>query len=187
MRHRRYKSITFLLALLLAASSWASTPGRAEAQMRCVGPGAASPACARAEMPAAGLSEKQVYGTLMACCRSMSMRGGCATMLACPMMMGHPSSHATMAAHRSSSATRAAPPARRCLVSVRVLAPAPTAPAAHRLRWLLLASPALAPPPAVPAVACAPETVCLTSWADRPILSPHAAPASHGLRAPPAV
>lgn len=182
MRHRRYKSITFLLALLLVASSWVSTPGRAEAQMRCAGSSPQSPACARAELPTA-LSEKQVYGTLMACCRSMQT--GCATMWGCPMMTGHPSSHA-IALHRDSAATRAALSARRCLVSVRVLAPAPAAPAAHRLRWLLTASPALAPPVAVCAVACAPETACLIPWADRPSLSPHAAPASHGFRAPPA-
>ena len=182
MRHRRYNLITFLLALLIAASSWASTPGRAEAQMRCVGAAPASPACARAELPAAGLSEKQVYGTLMSCCRSM--RDGCAMMRGCPMTMGQPSSRA-VAAHRSSSATRAVLSARRCLVSVRVLAPTPAVQAAHRLRWLLTSSPALAPPAAVCAVTCAPEAICLPFWADRPTLSPHTTPASHGLRAPP--
>jgi len=179
MRHRHHKLATFLLALLFAASSWVPMPGRAQAQMRCAGASPQSAPCARAELPAAGLTEKQVYGALMACCRPM--RGGCAAMPACPMR--HPSPRVA-ASHRGLFASRVAPPARRCLVSVRILPSSPTTPA-HRLRWLLTASPALAPPVTASAVVPTPQTVPLLSWTGDPALFPHAAPIGHGLRAPP--
>lgn len=175
MRNRRYKSITFLLALLLAASSWVSLPGRAEAQMRCAGAPPMSAPCARAELPAAGLTEKQVYGALMSCCRSMRD---------CPMWH---SSRGVRASQHAPAATRSALSARRCLVFLRVPAAAPSAPGTQRSRWLLGASPALAPPVAASAALVTSRTVRVVHWAYSPALSPHAAPALHGLRAPPAV
>lgn len=172
MRHRPYKCVTLLLALLLAASSWVPMPGRAEAQMRCAGASPNSAPCVRTELPA-GLTQKQVYGRLMACCRSR--RGGCAMSQDCPM---RPSAQAT-AAHRSSLS------ARRCLVTVRV-ATFPTALTARRDRWLLTAAPALAPPASAQALSLSVRPSLPTFWTYSPVLSPHIAPHQHGLRAPPA-
>ncbi len=173
MRHRSYKFMTFFLALLLAVSAWLPMPGRAEAQMRCAGASPHSAPCARAELPAAGLTEKQVYGRLMACCRSM--QGGCAMMQGCPMQ------HSAQGA----AVHRAALSARRCLVSIRV-STVPTTLAAPRARWLLTASPALAPPVTEQALALPVQTSLPTFWTYSPVLSPHAEPHQHGLRAPPA-
>lgn len=176
MRHRPYKFITLLLALLLAASSWAPMPARAEAQMRCAGSSPQSAPCARAELPAAGLTEKQVYGRLMACCRSM--QGGCAAMRDCPLRQ-----HAAGRAMTH----RAALSARRCLVSVRTASSVPMTPAVRRTLRLLTASPALGPPVTAPAAVSTFRTVRLAFWTYDPALSPHAAPTLHGLRAPPTV
>lgn len=172
MRHRTYKYMTFFLALLLAASPWVPMPGRAEAQMRCAGASPNAAPCARTELPAAGLSQKQVYSRLMACCRSM--RGGCSMMRDCPM---RPSTQAT-AAHRSSLA------ARRCLVTIRVTT-VPMTLAAPRARRLLTAAPALAPPATAQVVPLSAHPSLPTFWTYSPILSPHAEPHQHGLRAPP--
>ena len=178
MRPRSYNFITLFLALLLAVSSWVPMPGRAEAQMRCAGASSRSLPCARAELPA-GLTDEQVYGSLMACCRSM--RGGCALMRGCPMPQ---MSHGSMAARLASAPSLAALTA-RCLVTLRVSAPVPAPIAVHRSRWLLTASPALAPPLAASAVRAYPA-VPVVFWTHSVTLSPHLAPALHGLRAPPA-
>ncbi len=171
MRHRPYKYMTLLLALLITASSWVPMPGRAEVQMRCAGASPHATPCARAELPAAGLIEKQVYGKLMSCCRSM--RGGCAMSQGCPMR-----SSTQAAAHRSSLSTR------RCLVSIRV-ATVPTTLTAPRARWLLTAAPALAPPLSAQVVEMPAHRSLCAFWTYSPVLSPHAAPNLHGLRAPP--
>jgi len=172
MWHRHYKCMTLLLALLLAVSSWMPMPGRAEAQMRCVGASPNSVPCARTELPVAGLTQKQVYSRLMSCCRSM--RGGCAMVRDCPM---RPSAQA--ASHRSSFSTR------HCLITIRV-STVPMTLSAPCVRWLLTPSPALAPPLAAPAAVPAPRTVRVAFWTYMPALSPHSAPTLHGLRAPPA-
>lgn len=175
MRHRHYKPITLLLAILLAASSWVSLPGRAEAQMRCAGVSPQSPPCARVELPAAGLTETRAYGLLMACCRSP--RGGCATMRDCPM-----SRHG----QKMKATRRSALSARCCLVSLRLFNTVPASLAAQPTRWLLDASPALAPPLASHAAAVlVSQNVQAPLWTDPPVLSPQLAPALHGLRAPP--
>ena len=89
-----------------------------------------------------------------------------------------------MASHRASLA-HSVLSARRCLVSFRVSNPVPTALAIHRTRWLLTASPALAPPPGASAIVFTPPAVCVTLWTYAPLLSPHLALTLHGLRAPP--
>jgi len=176
MRHQPYKYMTLLymtllLALLIAASSWVPLPGRAEAQMRCAGASPHATPCARAELPATGLTEKQVYSKLMSCCHSMR---GYAMSQGCPMRA---SAQAT-AAHRSSLT------AHRCLVSIRV-ATVPTTLAAPRARGLLTAAPALAPPLSAQAVEMPAHRSFCAFWTYSPVLSPHAAPHLHGLRAPP--
>ena len=172
MRHQPYKCMTFLLALLFAASSWMPMPARAEAQMRCAGVSPNSAPCARAELPAPGLTDTQVYRRLMACCRSM--RGGCPMMRDCPM---RPS--AQVASHRSNLS------APRCLVSIRAVS-VPVNLAAPRTRWLLTAAPALAPPATVQTVVLPTLSSIPPYWTYSPVLSPHASPHQHGLRAPPA-
>lgn len=170
MRTQIYRSAVFLLALLLAASSCLATPGRAEAQMRCVGASPLSAPCARAELPAAGLTERQVYAALMPCCRAM--RGQCA-------MTSDRLSHAHSGAMRLVALS-----ARRCLVSIRITA-APTPQAVRRVRWMLTAASALVPPVTAPNY---PLPVAVSTpgfWVFSPVLSPHSAPALHGLRAPP--
>ncbi len=173
MRHRPYKFMTFFLALLLTVSAWGPMSGRAEAQMRCVGASPRSAPCARAELPAVGLTEKQVYGTLMFCCRSR--RSGCAMMQDCPMR--HTASNQVV--HRSTFS------ARRCLVSIRV-ATVPTTLVLPRARWLLTAAPGLAPPIMAQALVLPAQSSRPTFWTYSPVLSPHAAPHLRGLRAPPA-
>ena len=173
MRHRSYKFMTFFLALLLALTAWLPMPGRAEAQMRCPGASSQSAPCAHTELPAAGLTEKQVYGRLMACCRSMRSD--------CNMMQGCPMTHSAQVAKLH----RVALSARRCLVSIRV-STVPTTLAAPRARWLLTAAPALAPPVMAQALVLPIRTSCPAFWTYSPVLSPHAAPQLHGLRAPPA-
>lgn len=173
MRHRSYKFMTFFLALFLAVSAWIPMPGHAEAQMRCAGASLHSAPCAHAELPAAGLTEKQVYDRLMACCRSM--QGGCAMMQGCPMRQST----------RNTASHRLALSARRCLVSIRVYT-VPTTLAAPRARWLLTAAPALAPPMMEQALALPVRTSCPTFWTYSPVFSPQAEPHQHGLRAPPA-
>ncbi len=117
MRHRPYKFITFFLALIFAFSSWIPLPLLADVQMRCAGAPPQAAPCAHAQLPAAGLTEKQVYGTLMACCRSMrSMQGGCAQVQNCPMRRSSP----RFAAQRQSPSPRECHSARRCLVTIRI-------------------------------------------------------------------
>ena len=176
MRHRTYKRITFVLALLLALSSWMPVPGHAEAQMRCVGASPHSAPCAQMALPTAGMTEAQVYARLMPCCRFM--RAGA---MHCSMQHSVRSMAAQgTAAHHSSLS------ARRCVVTIHVAAAGDTAPAMSRPRWFLTANPALAPPVAVQ-FACAPALfLCPAFWTDTPTLSPHATPRLRGLRAPPA-
>lgn len=180
---RRYKSIAFFLALLLVLSVGVSLPGRAEAQMRCAGASPHSAPCAQAELPVAGLTAGQVYGTLMSCCRSR--RGGCPMMHNCPMQMHRGAITATHTPARVSSRSLLA--SRRCLVSIRVTAAAPATLAAPRTRWLLTASPALAPPVTTRSIALPARAVSLAFWTDSPVFSPHTVPSLHGLRAPPTV
>ncbi len=175
MCRRTYNFMPFLLALLVALSAW--TPGRAEAQMRCVGTPAQAAPCATMDLPAAGLSERQVSGTLMmACCRSMPQgaRHGCSMHRAA---LGS-------TAPRSASASVAA--THRCLVTIRVAAARAALPGVSRARWFLTANPALAPP-ALVQPAFAPASLLRPAfWTFIPTLSPHADPHLHGLRAPPA-
>ena len=175
MRHRRYRSITFFLALLLVVSSWVPMTGLAEAQMRCAGSTAQAPPCVQAQIPTTGLPDQQVYDTLMSCCRAM--RSGCALMRDYPMR--HSASDRTVSHHALLSA-------RRCLVSLHVAAPVPTPPVVRRARWLLTTTPTCAPPAAVPATALSATSTRHTFWIDVITLSPHVAPRLHGLRAPPA-
>ena len=191
MRVRFYKFGILLLALLLAASPLVPAPGRAEAQMRCPGASPQSAPCARIELPASGLTEKQVYSKLMACCRSMqsdskqsdSKQSDSKMMQSCPMQhfawvtaLHHSIQEATF--HRGTLS------ARRCLVSIRV-STVPTTLAAPRARWLLTAAPALAPPEAAQALVLLVRPACPAFWTYSPVLSLHAAPCLHGLRAPP--
>ena len=172
MRPRLSRFTTLILALLSAVASCIPLPGLAEAQMRCPGASLRSVPCARAELPAAGLTERQVYGRLMSCCRSM--RGGCAMMQDCPMRQ----SSRNTASHRSALS------ARRCLVSIRI-STAPKTLVAIRTRWLLATAPALAPPVTAQALALPARASRRALWTYSPVLSPHAAPHLHGLRAPP--
>ena len=170
---RFYKLLGLVLAALLLGSAFQPITARAEAQMRCVGAAPRSAPCARAELPAAGLTGK-AYGALMACCRAK--QSGCAAMPSCPM---RPHTRSATAHHGGLSAPR-------CLVSIHLVGTAAAAPLApSRARWLLSASPALAPPTAA-AVAPVPHPVCTACWTYTPPLTPHAAPTLHGLRAPPA-
>jgi len=169
MLSRTYTFLSFLLTLLMAASFWIPNAGRAEAEMRCVGTSLVSAPCAHAELPVAGLNEKHVYGKLMFCCRSM--QDGCAL---ARRGLKRPTVQASPSAFLSG----------RCFVTIRVTS-APPALAAPRTRWFLTAAPVLAPlvtahlaPLPVPA---SPRTF----WTYSPVLSPHAAPRLHGLRAPP--
>ena len=148
--------------------------------MHCAGAAPHAAPCARAELPAAGLTNARVYGTLMACCRSMR---GCAAMRGCPM--GRPG-HASMAAQRATPATSAAISSRRCLITIHVSTSVPPTLAASHARWLLIASPALAPPAPLLTVS-GPQAIRVTFWTYTPVLSPHVAPCLHGLRAPPVV
>ena len=176
MRLRTYKSITFVLAVLFALSSWVPMPGRAEAQMRCVGASPHSAPCARTVLPAAGLTEAQVYTRLIPCCRSMRV-----STLHCSMPHSVQPMTAGTAPHRSSLS------ARRCLITIHVTVAGVTAPAVSRTRWFLTANPALAPPvPVQPAFALALFT-CPACRTGIPTLSPHALPCLRGLRAPPTV
>lgn len=175
MCRRTYNFMPFLLALLVALSAW--TPGRAEAQMRCVGTPAQAAPCATMDLPAAGLSERQVSGTLMmACCRSMPQgaRHGCSMHRAA----------LSSAAPRSASASVAA--THRCLVTIRVAAARAALPGVSRARWFLTANPALAPPALVQHSFTPALSTCPAFWTYSPTLSPHAQPHLHGLRAPPA-
>lgn len=177
MRHQTYKSITFVLAMLLALSSWVPMPGRAEAQMRCVGASLHSTPCARTMLLAAGLTEAQIYSKLMPCCRSMRI----SAMQSCSMQhsSAHPSSQGAEA-HRSSLS------ACRCFVTIHVVAAGATAPALSRTRWFLTANPALAPPVAVQPAFAPASFLHPAFWTFVPKLSPHVHPHLHGLRAPPA-
>jgi hypothetical protein len=177
MRHRTYKSITLVLALLLALSSWMPMPIRADAQMRCVGASPRSAPCARIILPAAGLTEAQVYRKLMPCCRAMRV----SAMQSCsmPHSLAH-SSRQGIEAHLASLSCR------RCFVTIHVAAVGATAPAVSRARWFLTANPALAPPVTVQS-AFAPALLLRPAfWTYSPTLSTHAQPHLHGLRAPPA-
>ncbi len=99
--------------------------------------------------------------------------------------MGQPY-HGSIASLAVSSPARTAFSTRPCVVSIHVSAPVSAPPVVHRSRWLLTASPALAPPQSAPVAVSAPRTARVTSWTHTVTLSPHAAPALHGLRAPPA-
>lgn len=177
MRHQTYKSITFLLALLLALSSWMPMPSRAEVQMRCVGASLRSAPCASTEISATSLTEQQVYAKLMPCCRSMRVSAMHCSM---PHSLAHPSG-------QGAESQRASLSARRCFVTIHVAAAGATAPAMSRARWFLTGNPALAPPALVQS-AFAPALLFRPAfWTYFPALSPHAQPHLHGLRAPPAV
>ena len=171
---RFYKLVGLVLTALLLGSSFRPMTARAEAQMRCADASPRSAPCARAELPAGGLTEKRAYGALMSCCRSK--QSGCTTMPDCPM---RPHIQSTAETHR------AALSGRRCLVSIHVVGAAPASIAPSRTRWLLNAPPALAPPIPASAAASIPLPVYVASWTYTPTLSPHSAPALHGLRAPP--
>jgi hypothetical protein len=176
MRHQTYKSITFVLALLLALSSWMPMPGRAEAQMRCVGASPHSAPCARMALPAAGLTEAQVYNKLMPCCRFMRVSAMHCSM---PRSLAHPS-------RQGDEAQRASLSGRRCFVTIHIAAVGATAPAVSRARWFLTANPALAPPSLVQPAFAPALFIRPAYWTYSPTLSPHAGPHLHGLRAPPA-
>ncbi len=177
-RRLGYRGLGLFLALLLLAASVMPTTARAEAQMRCVGASSRSAPCAHADIPA-GLTEKQVYSTLMSCCRSMPH--GCAMKRGCPMQSQKMQSQEPMASHW----TQGLSSSRHCLVSVRAVT-VPTTLASSRARWLLTAAPALAPPAF--ALACLlPSHSTLPAFRpDSPILPLLLAPRLHGLRAPPA-
>lgn len=175
MGRRIYNFMPFLLALLVAVSAW--TPGRAEAQMRCVGMKAQTAPCAMMDLPAARLSESHVSGTLMmACCRSMPQgaRHGCSM------------HRAALGVSPSRSDSASAVAAHRCLVTVRVAAACAALPSVSRARWFLTSNPALAPPALVQLVFAPASLLRPAFWTFVPTLSPHADPHLHGLRAPPA-
>lgn len=176
MPSRLHKSILLFMAFLVAVPCFVQSPARAEAQMRCAGASPQSAPCARAELPAAGLNEKQVYGALMSCCRSRQI--GCMSMRDCPMR--HHDQDTAVTHHFTLSATH-------CRVSICVTAAVPTTLAVRRDRWLLTTSPAFAPPTVVQTNCPTAQAALTNSWTYSPALSPHAAPTLHGLRAPPAV
>lgn len=175
MRHRYYKLITLFLALILAGSSCIPVSAWAEAQMRCAGASPQSLPCAQAELSAAGLTERQVYATLMSCCRSR--QGGCTLMRGCAL---------GQRAQRTAKNSHAALSARHCLMSVRAI-PVPTPLAARRACWFLAAAPAFAPPMPAPVLTAPAVSRGDTFWTFSPGLSLHSLPFLHGLRAPPAV
>lgn len=167
MQPRRCNFVGLVLALLLFGLSVVPAPGRAEAQMRCAGTSPHAAPCARVEIPAAGLTEKQISAKLMACCHSMR---GCSMPFASPMPHGasqHFSGH-------------------RCLVTIHIFPTNAKAPGASRARWLLTASPTLAPPQTASAsfpIASSPAPVLCAADS---VLPPHTLTHAHGLRAPPA-
>jgi len=172
MRPRGYNFVGLVLSMLLFGLSVMPTPGRAEAQMRCVGASPHSAPCARAELPAAGLTEKQIDG-MMACCRVMR---GCSL----PHASARSAVRGTVTTPSSLSASFLG---RRCLVSIHFPVGAP-APAVFRTRWFLTA-PALAPPTAAHLVLL-PMSLSPAFSPYSSILPPHTLPHIHGLRAPPA-
>jgi len=163
MQRKLYKFITLLLALLVASTAWLPLPARAEVQMRCVGASPQSAPCAHADLPAAGLTETKVYGALMSCCRSMR-------------------DHCPMSSHREASSKRASLSAPLCRVSLRIAA---SVPSPRALRRVLNGSFAPAYPLMAFWIVQAVPTANAAPWRYTPVLSPHAAPALHGLRAPP--
>ncbi len=172
MSCRAYKLMGLFLAALFFASSL--TPvAWAEAQVRCMS--ASSAGCVRAGLPAERLSSRRMNTPLMACCRPQKTE--CTPMLGCPMPH-------TTAFHQAVVPTRftVSPPKHLACVCA---APNPVPPVLHRFRWLLASSPALAPPAAA-ATVFAPGAVSVCLGINASVLSPHLAPAQHGLRAPPA-
>jgi len=174
MRQRGYSFVGLVLSVLLFGLSVVPTPGRAEAQMRCAGTSPHSAPCARVELPAAGLTEKQIDGKLMACCRFM--RG-------CSM----PHATAQSAVHGTVTTPSTLPSnflGRRCLVSIHVFPVGASAPTVFRTRWFLTA-PALAPPATAHPVLLPALSPFSAFSLFSPILPPRALPHLHGLRAPP--
>ncbi len=185
MRRRGDNFVGLVLAILIFGLSVVQTPGRAEAQMRCVGASPHSAPCARVELPAAGLNQKQMDG-MMACCRLM--RGGSMFMRGCPILHAAAQSPA-----HGTAATLSALPASLpsgfsghcCLVSIQVFPASASAPAIFRTHWFLTGNPALAPPATaslvlLPALSSSPVFSPLS-----PVSPPPALPHIHGLRAPP--
>lgn len=179
MRCRGYNFVGLVLALLFFGLSVVPAPGCAEAQMRCVGASPHSAPCARVELPAAGLNQKQMDG-MMACCRLMH---GCAVPHASAQSATH-QAVTTLSAFPSSASPRFL--GHCCLVSIHVFPAGASAPAVFRTRWFLAGNPALAPPAAaglafLPALSFFPASAPFP-----PSLPPPALPHIHGLRAPPA-
>ena len=180
MQIRADKFIGFFLAALLFAVSFAPMPAGAEAQMRCAGASPYSPPCTRVELSAPGLTGGPVSRAPMACCRAG--KSECAAMPVCPVphsLRRPAASRPTAFPHRAALA----PP--KCLICVCAAGSAPASPALPRFRWLLAASPALAPPAAAAAI-LVPCILPVRSRTGTAPLSPRFAPTLHGLRAPPA-
>lgn len=165
MRRRIARSIVFALAILMAASSLAPLRGLAEAQMRCVGMPANAAPCATMTM-AAGDAGERMPQSAMACCRTMTN---------CPM------------AARATTAPLVLFAASRCIVTVRVITCESTRRAEANSVSLLASAPANAPPVRRVAENFPAANTSDFAWTYSPTLSPHAAPALLGLRAPPAV
>lgn len=166
--------VWLMLALLLGAQSLAPVGASVQASMRCAGASPSAQPCARAVLPATGLTTPRACDALMACCRmdkaqSVIGRG-------CPMGAAR-----TVRVDRGTGVT-----APRCLVSVVLTPSSPVPPALHRFRWLLGVAPALAPPVASAPGALYAAPAAPLFRADAPAFSPHAPSPSHGLRAPPA-
>ena len=138
--------------------------------MRCAGSSTQSLPCARADLPATGMTEGQICGALMPCCRAMRHQ--------CAMRSDQTHPVQVRAAGLTLLVTR------HCLVTVRVIAVA-TPQAARLAHRPLTAMPALAPPATVPNYFLFAQTTPSAFWTYSPVLSPHTAPRLHGLRAPP--
>lgn len=165
---RRYNLVWLFCALLLVCQSLVPESAMAFVSVRCVGAPSVAPACAQAVMPIADTNGVGSYLAPMSCCRHMN--GVC---------------HMTRASDAGRNPHPVKLSALPCLVTVSPLtSERPAATTVSIRQWMLVASPALAPPVATNALAPL-EAAALPSHRLRihfP-LSPSAK--SHGLRAPP--
>lgn len=174
MNRRPYKPnklIWFLLALLFAGQSLLPVAALAEISVRCIGAPASAAPCAHGTFALIDTASITKHFSALACCR---------TMVNCPTMAAGGFSHTSVPVSRGSAMS---PP--KCLVSINLLNARPTAPSLQVHRWLLLTSPALAPPAARPA-SIAVSTPSSIQFSTVPFhLPPSVLTHAHGLRAPP--
>lgn len=167
MRARPHNLAWLFCALLLAIQSLLPVSAMASISVRCVGAPSTMAACAQAVVPIAATNGSGTYLAPMSCCRHMHG--------ICPMASSQQAGHAPPTVRLSPLP---------CLVTVSPLNTEQAAATVSVRQWMLIASPALAPP-------AAPQLLFLLDGAvaPLPLLAPHfflSPPAdSPGLRAPP--